>query len=474
MKSVKLCAVVVALLVAGGVARAQDPKAIKKIEDINRAAMEDYDLLEFESAKKQLNEALVLLKKGKMDTHAVAARTHMNLAYVYALGVSDMQNAYLQFMSALEIDPNLKIDAEYKTPELQKLFDKAKGEVAEANPTVEDLHGLKHIAIEDADGGKDIPITVKVGSDVKAKQMVLYFRSKGAAEFTPIVMKGSGADYAASIPADAVGDDSVHYYIEAKGQTGKVMASVATAGSPNIISITVPKKPKGPIMIDENPLTGKRPTRVDPIVGSGTGDGETTVSAGGRPRATRMFLAVGMGSGFGFVSGQTEVSKQEVGCCFAPAPLHILPEVGYRLSPQTAISIYLRLGLPLGANVQGAATAAPAGFARFTYNFKRFGSGLYAHGDLGGGFIRHTIKLKSNSASAVMGDTDTFVSGPLFVGGGMGYVVALSGPLRFTADANVLMGIPVISEIGSSAGGGAITPGFAINADLTLSLSLAF
>src|SRR5688500_12941051 len=91
--------------VAPGVALAQDAKQIKRIEDMNRAAMEDYDLLEFESAKKQLNEALVLVKKHKLQNHAVSAKTHMNLGIVYGGGLADTDTALLEFIAALEIDP---------------------------------------------------------------------------------------------------------------------------------------------------------------------------------------------------------------------------------------------------------------------------------------------------------------------------------------------------------------------------------
>jgi hypothetical protein len=111
-------------------ASAEDVKTTKKVEDMNRAAMEDYDLLEFESAKKQLNDALALAKKAKLDKAAVAARTHLNLGIVYGGGLNDKDTATLEFMSAIEIDASVKLDAAYKTPALQKIFDGARTSVA--------------------------------------------------------------------------------------------------------------------------------------------------------------------------------------------------------------------------------------------------------------------------------------------------------------------------------------------------------
>src|SRR5687767_3722979 len=102
-----------------GIAGANE-KAARKVEDMNRAAMEDYDILEFERAKKQLNEALQQVKKGKLDKHDVAARTYMNLAIVLGGGLGDFENATLAMVAALTIDPGIKLDKAYKTPDLQK------------------------------------------------------------------------------------------------------------------------------------------------------------------------------------------------------------------------------------------------------------------------------------------------------------------------------------------------------------------
>src|SRR5688572_2837710 len=116
------CVVVVA---AAGDATAQDARAVKRVEELNRAAMEDYDLLEFDSAKKQLGDALALVKRQRLEKHTVAARTHLNLGIVYGAGLGDQDTALLEMISALEIDGELKLDAAYRSPALQKTFEQA-------------------------------------------------------------------------------------------------------------------------------------------------------------------------------------------------------------------------------------------------------------------------------------------------------------------------------------------------------------
>src|SRR5262245_12476621 len=98
MSAATKSALVVGVAVAWLVARpaAAQERQVKRIEEMNRAAMEDYDLLEFESAKKQLSDALALAKKNKLDKHKVVARTHLNLAIVFGGGLADQDTALLE------------------------------------------------------------------------------------------------------------------------------------------------------------------------------------------------------------------------------------------------------------------------------------------------------------------------------------------------------------------------------------------
>src|SRR5262249_58188622 len=118
--------------------------------------------------------------------------------------------------------------------------------------------------------------------------------------------------------------------------------------------------------------------------------------------------------------------------------------------PHLALSAAVRLGFPIGANVAGAATLAPAVIGRISYETGNY-SGIVVHGDLGGGFIRHVVKLTATSATAVMGDTDTFATGPLFVGGGVGWNKPIGDLFHFVVDLDVLAGHSFMSAGGRGA-----------------------
>jgi hypothetical protein len=491
-------------------APAADPKVVKKVEELNRAAMEDYDLLEFESAKKGLGDALVLVKRAKLDKSAIAARTHLNLGIVYGGGLQDADTAILEFMSAVEIDSGIKLPAAYRTPALQKLLDQARASVAAggksgpgsapatprsgdspgprgppppsqpapprapppspASPPPSDTAGFRHTPVEDAGRGRPIPVAAQLGSGLPAATAMLFYRPAGAEAFVSLPMAdvaGPPGKVQATIPAPATAGAQVHYFIEVRTPDGTLVASSGSPEAPNIIVISraAPGGAGGDEGADEeNPLAAAgRPAR--------RGGGATvTEAAGAQPPARRhVRFGVSFGSGAGLVNGETEVSHEPVTCCVALAPFHIMPELGIWLGPDVALSIYGRIGIPIGANVNGAASVAPAGFLRLSYypDRSRAGAGPYVHGDLGGGFIRHVIKLRSSGSLALGGDTDTFATGPLFVGAGTGWAVPLGGALRLVLDLNLEAGIPIVSDFGDT------KLGFAVNADLSLGLAVS-
>jgi hypothetical protein len=473
----RAAAAVCVLVACASAAAAQESKVARRVDDLNRGAMEDYDLLELDGAKKQLNEALALLKKARLDRSPAAAKTHMNLGIVYGAGLGDHDTALLEFVAALQIDPGAKLAPAYKSPALQKTFDQAKttvggkaaggGTTEPTTPKAEPL--LRHTPVDEAPGGEPIILTVKVAAEIadRASQVVARYRPAGTEQFQSINMRPAGAgEYQAAIPESATRADTLQYFIEARAATGKVLATTGSVDAPHIVTIQHAVARRN----DEEPPDTETPLGSAPR-GGGTPTTMATAAAPPPVAHKTFFVGLTVGAGGGYIKGETEVSHQSVTCCVAVAPFHVMPEVGFWLSQSFTLSVVARIGFPLGANVSGKATLAPAALARATYIFGRH-KGAYLHGDLGGGLIRHVVKLSTASATTAMGDTDTYATGPLLVGGGAGYLFPIGGSLRFVIDLNVLAGIPVVSKLGSDAK--ATKPGFAINADLSLGMLIAF
>src|SRR5687768_808619 len=299
--------------------------------------MESFDMLEFEAARSALTDALSVAKKHKLDKDKVVARVYLNLGIVEFAGLKDEDAARTAFASAVAIDPDIQIDVAYKTDGMAELLTAVKkgggkgggskgggeenlfaetGEEA-GGADCDAIEGIDHALIEAGRPGVSQPISARLGSTVGADKVTLFYRAQGAVDFVAVPMKKSkGCSFEAEIPASAMKGESVHYYVAAlKGK--RSLASRGSSGSPNIIELG--GGGGGGADSDENPLGG----------GSSGGDLTGEVETGGGDSKKTIFVSLAVGTGGGYVTGTTEVAGSEVGCCFAPALFHLLPEVGY-------------------------------------------------------------------------------------------------------------------------------------------------
>ncbi len=481
-KSVLAAAAVAILFLLGLHARAAHAdakKAKKEIEQKVKEAMENYDLLEYEEARKLLNSALTVAKKNKLDDDKVTAQVHLALGIVYYAGLQDEESAKLSFLSAVEIDPKIQIDKAYKTPEMAKLLDEARKESAsgggdgdgdggdgdggvgdiDVGTDCSSVEGVQHEIVDTAITGGDKQMSALVGADVDAAKVSIMYRPQGATDFLEAKMTRKGdCEYTGAIPAAALRGELVHYYIAAFNDQGKMIAGKGSAGSPNIIEISGGTAIVGD---NENPLDGN---------GGGGGGDSGGISSGvtvGPKKGSKIFFNVAVGSGGAFVTGKTEQESNDVKCCFAPALLHFMGELGFYIAPKTSLGAAGRFGLPLGANREGHSTGAPAALIRIRHSLGSGQDGLQVIGSIGGGVMRSTIKLEM----AEGGDTDIVATGPLIAGIGAAYAKPLGGPIRFVAEANALAGIPVIDEMGTMP---KFKLNFGVHVDVQLGLQFGF
>ncbi len=436
-----------------------DPKS--EIAAKSKQAMESYDLMDYEAAKKLLNQALATSKKAKLDKDPITARIYLDLG-IAAFANSDPETAKVSFMSAVQIDPKIKIDAAYKSPELDKLLEEARKEAgggAGASEPVDSgvdcttVKGFQHDLLDSGKRGAPQPVFALVGADLKASRVSVFYRAEGATDFTEVKMTAQGAcKYVGAIPATAMKGSLVHYYVAAYvGDATKPAAAKGAANSPNIIeltgSATVATRGDG-----EDPLGNKATVTTPP-----TGDVSTGVVIESKP--ARVYVGVTAGAAAGYVTGSTEGGNAVKNCCVGLGGVIIEPELGIFISPRTSIGVAGRIGLPLGANVDGHATLAPGAVLRVRYALADGGEGLRVMGQLGAGIIRNTIKLDNPMPGM---DTDIVAQGPLLLGGGVGYKKNLSGSIAFVVDFSLLAGIAVTSKLGTSVLNSGVTGDFSL------------
>lgn len=423
--------------------------ATARIKQLNKMAMENYDSLEFENAKKQLLEAVKLAKETALGDKKVVGEIYLNLGVVMGAGFNDKAASTKYFVEALKHDRKLVIPAARATPALEEIFKAAKASVG---PDIPSAGAFKHRVIDEAMQGRPVAIEVSVHESLGARAVVLFYRKSGsAASFLQLNLAAqSGGLYMAQIPASAVAGRSIYYYVEAQDKAGGRLAGSGEAASPNIIAI-----------IDGGKGSG----------GDGSGKGGDGSGGEGSKGTSTLSVAIIGGTGFGLVfGGESENAHERTGAGdkkvdIAPggalAPVHIAGEVSYHLDENWQISALVRVQLMTAlAGDKAEDSVSVLGILR---GKRFFGTGafrpLLAFG-AGGGQIRHRIPLGDYDADPATDDdvVDARVAGiaVLSFGGGFQYM--------FSRHVGVLVELVGLFTL----------PDFSAHADVNAGLVLSF
>lgn len=424
----------VSLLVASSLARAQTPAAtdpVQLAEHMNKKALDDYDNLEFDSAKQTLEQAIVTLRGSGNDNTTTAAKVHANLGMMYFTADRDESRALRQLKEALKIDGAVHLDPSRATPELQTLFDRALQEVPPAErgtpvvtgpveaPTAPgEVRGLVVTPIDEAPFEHELVVHARMGKDVDATRLFLFFRAEGQADFVtlPMSVDASGG-WAGTIPAAATIGRTVQFYVEARDAQGRPAVSSGSDASPFIVTLTGLPETQRKSGYD-NPLADLKRKQLTKNRGYG-----------------RVFVNLMLGTGLGIepagnhyevayeysptLKGYQPLTVKQAG--IATSPLHGALEIGGNVNRHIAVSALLRVEGTLFNNAETAdmdsrplgqgilkAPAALAGMARVRYNFGEGRLWPSVHVGIGGGQIRHVLNISdANTARYPLVDSVT-------------------------------------------------------------------
>jgi hypothetical protein len=444
------------LLIAGaGRARADadDTAALDKVTKLNKRAVDEYENLNFEEARKILKDALDACVQAGLDKHPVAARTHVHLGVVLLAGFKQKDQAVKEFRKALDIQPEIKLDKTLANPEIQAVYDEAvqaqKGQPAagagaapeapteaggSAPPPVADA--VVHEPVLRSEQGKPIPINVTIDASLGAKNVVLSFSADGSDDFGERKMQeASPGNWTGEIPASATEGAKVSYYIEVNGADDQLIGSKGSATAPLVVKLLGP---------GGAPLVPAKKVQAPPPK-----EPENT--------GPSWFLSVGFGSGFGWTTGNGEVNGMDKikPAGFAPAKLvHIAPEIGYFIQPHLLLSLQGRFQIITGPTPYYSTTectggeCAPAsyaiaGFGRARWLFGEDSLHPFVGGLAGLGTIRHVTSFPATADCGLNGKTtcvDTIKSGPVFVGGTAGFMLDVTSLFSFVAETNIVAG----------------------------------
>jgi hypothetical protein len=356
-------------------ARAQNPASVDKLIQMNKKALEDYETLEWDTAKRTLLQALVFAKKANLESHPMMARTYVHLGAVYVVGFKDKQKGLQSFARALEIDPTIRISKAMSSPELEEIFAEAgKGggagggsradsstETAAPPPPSSSTGGRRRRTpimesdappppppsssrrsaasdAEDDDSEPDLPTRVNalecptkdetqldkpvlircaVAPNLPVAKLVLLYQEAGHDEFSSVTMEKSPKGwFTGTIPKRAVSGTSLRYYVEGRNAQGKPLVSNGRSDSPNLMLI----REKGAAATEKE------------LGGAGSGEEENPLNEPdpNRPRRflgridkskigldtrygnRRWWIGLGVGSGFGYARASGLEARPEL------------------------------------------------------------------------------------------------------------------------------------------------------------------
>jgi hypothetical protein len=472
-----------------------------RIERLLRQSMDLYDRLDFDKALNRLQEAYGIAEKAGLERDPLAAKILVALGIVYASGLKEHEKAVQVFQRAGAIDPDVELDASLATPDVKAAWDEARGAGrpkgggtkapalslgsgqagAEGAPSggAGGQTVVNHTPVEEAPRGEPIVVLASVSGLKAGSKVVLRWREQSEHSFEQDTMVRRGDRYEAQVPASATDHDWLEYFIEVRDGRGAVVTTQGTERNPLLCTLIASKAPAAqksdsgpgvdgaagePAPADDG--DDSLPPRKGP---SGeellTKDEATDVDSLRKGRASfwrsRTYLAaLSVGTGIGFVSGETEVVNSQVHCCLASAPLHISPELGVQLNESWQISLVGRLQVLTTANVETStlqpARGAIAAMLRARYGGSGSEGGAFTHLDVGGGEIRHVINVEDQQNRQTK--NDTVRAGSFLFGFGAGYRYALSSRLAAVFDASLLF----------------FAPAFSANLDLSLGASVSF
>jgi hypothetical protein len=456
---------------------AQTPEALAKVRDLNKRAVDAYENLDLEEARKALMQALELCATEGLNRHPLKAQTHVNLAVVLVGGLKQRDASVKQFQRALEIDPSIKVPKRLSNPEIQSAFDSAVKEMGSVGPApatpppeappvaskppaapeapaAPPGEAIVHKIVPSGRTGMAVPVTARVAPGLTFERMVLAYRPEGATEFLARDMeRDESGDYVARIPEPATHGDSVAYFVEARARNGQPVATSGTAEEPHLVRLSADgSAPAVAEEVESPPAITDEPSR-----------------AGGTPR---FWLALGVGGGGGWAKGTPEVNRnyqdsmtREVRVLewknVAPARLmHFAPEIGFFASPKLLLSVQGRLQLTTGATEVRHASCKPSGvcqpasgavavLGRATWIMReREAFRPFVSLGAGGGYIRYLVDLKDMPLPPDCGPmqnqvcVDTVAGGGFLIGPSAGFMYDLSRALSLTAALNSLVGMP--------------------------------
>jgi len=393
-----------ALLWSGRAEAACGKPEKEKILNLKKDGIKAYDDLDMEVAKSAFKKATDLAKKAGC-THKEVAKVWLRLGVIYKVADLDEGLAIKAFKSALEIDPDVELDRDVSTPEVDSVLKKARAAMGtgssdkgkddgattddgsdEVTPPPPPPPPKKtKVAAEEKnlacfavrDGGASMCVDSEVEMKVQCESTsdlgaaTMSYRVDGG-PWVPNEMVGAGGFFGTTVTAASIKGKRIEFYVDGTDAKGKRTAWGGTSEAPYSVKIGCKKvssassddgasgpPPEDHVKKKKDPPADdadKPPSDDEDPLGTGDGDdGEedkpSTPKGPSKPlgRLISFYLNLGTGLGLSTKGSVTQINHSEVRAGTMWAPIHLEPELDVHLPLKSKIGIafgvYSRLQL---------------------------------------------------------------------------------------------------------------------------------
>jgi hypothetical protein len=297
-------AVGLAAFLAAPPARAQQGKEEASAKTLQKKAMEeDYLATEFAKAQKKLEQAIGQCGTDKCSP-ALRARLRRDLGVVLIGGAIDKDKGIASFVDAIKIDPQVALEADIKTKDLDAAFAEAKkraaggGTAGGAAPPAggggagaggQPQGDFVHTPAAEQTVRTPIPVYVEYGGEETLVRVVVRYKGFGMTEWRTVELKKIGEKgWGALLPCGDVQQGTTSYYLQGFNANNDPVATGGDRNNPYKVPVITEKVADPPHLPGSSPPgpcadTGDCPPNFPGCKKAGAGAKDPAAESKGEP-----------------------------------------------------------------------------------------------------------------------------------------------------------------------------------------------
>lgn len=323
-----------------------------KIESLLNAAIEDYDVLEIDSARQKIEQGLALAARENITAGPLLGKLYIMQGVIEYAASGDEPAVQESFRKALVAEPKMDVPNVYRTPDLEAILERAREQAGSApvdRPA--STAGISHTPLTDVDARKPVIFEAFVPRDMPVYKMHVFFRVMGDNAWKKVELQPTNAErFAVKVAGKEFHSSQFDYYISAEDRGGNTVGSSGSAAEPHNVVVLG--------------SSGQKPNGGDPI----EEPGEPEVPRD--PSDTVMYVSLLFGTSPGLLTGAannvpTAHPDRDVSAGLAMAFGHSALDLGLTLTPKMHLGLFFRFQFAPAQPFEGLPTTTTTGGSGF-------------------------------------------------------------------------------------------------------------